>query len=162
LRYDLRWFSQISTSRCDRAHLDKYWLFYLLLEVFTAASLLAPSASNFRLEGVELLFRLLCCGAKHFSCAGIFRHLYSFCVTPTTQLLNSTKSAIGIGSCQDLSDCNLSYKKWKLFFHICQERGKLCQFSLTIPAVALRAKIAIASRPTVDCKYRRCILRIFG
>jgi hypothetical protein len=37
-----------------------------------------------------------------------------------------------IGSCQDLSDCSLSHKKWKLFSIVCQELGKLCQLSLTI------------------------------
>ena len=125
-------------ARRDRSHLNKYWLLYSVLRLFTCKSFPARWPSNFYVQGVEFLIRLLlslCC----FHCGCQTSQLHSEFSLPgmriccLKQIQQRVEAPNGrIGSCKDLPDCSLSHKKWKLFSVFCQELGKLCQLSLTI------------------------------
>lgn len=138
--------------------------FLLAAWIFYRCKLSCAEPGNFRLEGVELLVRLLWNGAaEHLSCARSFRRFYSQSAALTATLLDRSTCAIGIGYCKDLSDCSLSYKKWKFFSIVCQEFRKLCQFSLAIkpsscfgglnPEWEPRTRTLSARRGAVFCEY---------
>lgn len=114
------------TDGCERSHLEKYCLFYLVLPAFTRTSFRArnPLTSAFWVFN----FWCACCDrlkSPDITVPGGFSPPWMPGSSIECNNLGSKYQTVRIGSCKDLPDCSLSHKKWKLFSIICQELGKL-------------------------------------